>query len=95
MVDCLRLCVWEAVWLLSVDRSATDAVSVAKYWASEGAQFAAFACQHLHGGIGIDVDYPLHRYFIWATQLEHEMGSAKHQLDKIGARIAESGMPEF
>ncbi|MAI25414.1 MAG: acyl-CoA dehydrogenase [Spirochaeta sp.] len=95
MVDCLRLCVWEAIWLLSVDRSATDAVSVAKYWASEGAQFAAFACQHLHGGIGIDVDYPLHRYFIWATQLEHEMGSAKHQLDKIGARIAESGMPEF
>jgi len=95
MVDSLRLCVWEAIWLLSVDRSATDAVAVAKYWASEGAQFAAFACQHLHGGIGIDVDYPLHRYFIWATQLEHEMGSAKHQLDKIGARIAESGMPEF
>lgn len=95
MIDSLRLCVWEAIWLLSVERPATEAVAVAKYWASEGAQFAAFACQHLHGGIGIDVDYPLHRYFIWATQLEHELGSAKHQLDKIGLRIAESGMPEF
>ncbi|MEE3326857.1 MAG: acyl-CoA dehydrogenase, partial [Myxococcota bacterium] len=94
-IDSLRLCVWEAIWLLSVERPATEAVAVAKYWASEGAQFAAFACQHLHGGIGIDVDYPLHRYFIWATQLEHELGSAKHQLDKIGLRIAESGMPEF
>lgn len=95
MIDALRLCVWEAIWLLSVDRPATEAVAVAKYWAGEGAQFAAFACQHLHGGIGIDVDYPLHRYFIWATQLEHELGSAKHQLEKIGSRIAESGMPEF
>ena len=95
MIDCLRLCVWEAIWLLSVERPATEAVAVAKYWAGEGAQFAAYACQHLHGGIGIDVDYPLHRYFIWATQLEHELGSAKHQLEKIGSRIAESGMPEF
>jgi alkylation response protein AidB-like acyl-CoA dehydrogenase len=70
-------------------------VAVAKYWAAEGAQFAAFACQHLHGGVGIDVDYPLHRYFIWATQIEHELGSAPHQLEKLGNRIAEAGVPEF
>ena len=95
MIDALRLVVWEAIWLLSVDRPAAEAVAVAKYWAAEGGQFAAFACQHLHGGIGIDVDYPLHRYFIWATQFEHELGAAPHQLEKIGSRIAESGMPEF
>ena len=95
MVESLRLCTQEAIWLISKEKSALDSATVAKYWAAEGAQFTAFACQHLHGGIGIDVDYPLHRYFIWATQLEHALGSAPHQLDKLGLRIAQSGMPDF
>ncbi|MFP6638605.1 MAG: acyl-CoA dehydrogenase family protein, partial [Myxococcota bacterium] len=67
MVEAQRLSAWEAIWQISQQRPAANAVAVAKYWAAEGAQFAAYACQHLHGGIGIDVDYPLHRYFIWAT----------------------------
>ncbi len=66
---------------------------MAKFWAAEGGQSAAFACQHLHGGIGIDMDYPLHRYFTWAIQIEHELGSAKHQLERLGRRIAAHGIP--
>ena len=95
MIEALRLSTWEAIWTLSVEQPASNAVAVAKYWAAEGAQFAAYACQHLHGGIGIDIDYPLHRYFIWATQLEHMLGAAPHQLDKLGASLAESGLPRF
>ena len=95
MVEALRLSAWEAAWLLANDRSATDAVAVAKYWAAEGGQFCAYACQHLHGGVGIDVDYPLHRFFLWATRIEHELGSAPHQLDTLGSRIAEDGLPAF
>jgi alkylation response protein AidB-like acyl-CoA dehydrogenase len=95
MVEALRLTTWEAAWRLAADFPAPEAVAVAKYWAAEGGQFAAYACQHLHGGIGIDVDYPLHRFFIWASQIEHELGSAPHQLEKLGAQIADSGLPEF
>jgi alkylation response protein AidB-like acyl-CoA dehydrogenase len=95
MVEALRLTAWEAAWRLSKGLDASEHVSVAKYWAAEGGQFASFACQHLHGGIGIDVDYPLHRYFIWATQIEHELGAAPHQLEKLGELIATEGMPEF
>jgi alkylation response protein AidB-like acyl-CoA dehydrogenase len=94
-VEALRLCAWEAAWRLSEGRPATDAVAVAKFWAAEGGQFAAYACQHLHGGIGIDTDYPLHRFFTWATQLEHELGSAKHQLERLGRGIATEGLPAF
>lgn len=94
VVEALRLATWEAAWRLSRDLEAAEHVAVAKYWAAE-AQFSAYACQHLHGGIGIDVDYPLHRYFIWATQIEHELGAAPLQLEKLGARIAEAGVPDF
>jgi alkylation response protein AidB-like acyl-CoA dehydrogenase len=94
-VEAVRLATWEAIWRLASGLESSDAVAVAKYWAAEGGHFAAFACQHLHGGIGIDVDYPLHRYFIWAIQIEHELGSAPHQLDRLGERIATLGAEEY
>ena len=42
---------------------AADEVAIAKFWAADGGQRVADVAQHLHGGLGIDVDYPLHRYF--------------------------------
>jgi hypothetical protein len=87
-VEAVRLSAWEAAWRLSEDRPATEHVAVAKFWAAEGGQLASFACQHLHGGIGIDTDYPLHRYFNWAIQIEHELGSARHQLECLGRALA-------
>lgn len=92
-VEAVRLTALEAVWRLSCDLPAAEHVAVAKFWAAEGGQSAAYACQHLHGGIGIDVDYPLHRYFKWAIQIEHELGSAAHQLDRLGRHIATAGLP--
>jgi len=87
-VEAIRLTTWEAAWLLSQSREASDAISIAKYWAAEGGQFTAYAAQHLHGGIGIDVDYPLHRYFLWAIQIEHTLGNARDQLAQLGERMA-------
>lgn len=87
-VEALRLTAWEAAWRLGEELPSTGEVAVAKYHAAEGGQLTAYACQHLHGGIGIDTDYPLHRYFLWATQLEHELGSARHQLEHLGALLA-------
>jgi alkylation response protein AidB-like acyl-CoA dehydrogenase len=92
-VEAVRLTAHEATWRLSQELPANEHVAVAKYWAAEGGQFVAYACQHLHGGIGIDLDFPLHRYFTWATQIEHELGSARHQLDRLGRVIAAEGLP--
>jgi 3-oxocholest-4-en-26-oyl-CoA dehydrogenase beta subunit len=92
-VEAIRLTALEAAWRLSRGLPAEEHVAVAKFWAAEGGNLAAFACQHLHGGIGIDVDYPLHRHFVWAIQIEHELGSARHHLDRLGRRIAAHGLP--
>jgi len=94
-IEGIRLTTWEAIWKLSRGLDARDAVHVAKFAAAEGGALAAYACQHLHGGVGIDVDYPLHRYFKWATQIEHELGSAKLQLVALGDRIASGEVATF
>jgi alkylation response protein AidB-like acyl-CoA dehydrogenase len=46
------------------------------------------AAQHLHGGIGVDKDYPLHRYFLWAKTIELALGGATDHLRTMGARMA-------
>jgi 3-oxocholest-4-en-26-oyl-CoA dehydrogenase beta subunit len=92
-VEAMRLTTGLAAWRLAEELPASDEVAVAKYWAAEGGQFVGYAAQHLHGGIGIDVDYPLHRYYLWAKQLELTLGSAPVQLARIGARMAREAAP--
>src|SRR5439155_1581127 len=79
-VEAIRLTTWQAAWRLSAGLPATAEVAVAKFWASEAAHRVVYAAQHLHGGIGVDVDYPLHRYYPWAKQIELPLGSGTRQL---------------
>ena len=55
----------------------------------------ANTAQHLHGGIGVDLDYPIHRYFLWSKALELAWGGATPQLARLGAEMARSGPQEL
>ena len=63
---------------------------MAKWWASEGGSRVVHTTQHLHGGMGADVDYPIHRYFLWGKQLEVTLGGAGAWLARLGDRLAEA-----
>jgi alkylation response protein AidB-like acyl-CoA dehydrogenase len=86
--EAVRLTTWQAAWRLSENLSAAEEVAVAKFWASEGGQRVVHAAQHLHGGLGVDRDYPLHRYFLWAKQLELTLGGATASLLRLGRSLA-------
>jgi alkylation response protein AidB-like acyl-CoA dehydrogenase len=87
-VEAIRWTMWQAAWRLAEGLPATDEVAIAKFWASEAAFRVVYAAQHLHGGIGIDLDYPLHRYFIWAKGIELSLGSAARHLARLGTAMA-------
>ena len=87
-VEAMRLTALQAAWRLEEGHSDDGFVSIAKYWAADGGQRVGYATQHLHGGIGIDVDYPLHRYYLWAKQSELTLGSAAISLTRIGELLA-------
>lgn len=87
--EAIRLTARQAAWRLSEGLPATDEIAIAKFWTADGGQRVAHAAQHLHGGIGVDVDYPLNRYFTWAKQHELTLGSATRQLLALGKRLAE------
>jgi 3-oxocholest-4-en-26-oyl-CoA dehydrogenase beta subunit len=86
--EIVRLTALQAVWRLSEGWPAAEEVAVAKFWAGDGGMRVLHACQHLHGGLGVDLEYPLHRYFVWGKQIEAELGTPTRQLLDLGARLA-------
>jgi 3-oxocholest-4-en-26-oyl-CoA dehydrogenase beta subunit len=86
--EMVRLTALQAAWRLSEGWPADEEIAVAKFWAGDGGMRALHACQHLHGGLGVDLDYPLHRYFLWCKQIEHELGTPTRQLLDLGAHLA-------
>ncbi|WP_420639084.1 acyl-CoA dehydrogenase family protein [Candidatus Poriferisocius sp.] len=86
--EAIRLTALQASWRLDQGLEASTEVAVAKYWAADGGQRVANAAQHLHGGMGVDRDYPLWRYYVWAKHLELTLGGATDQLLRIGDALA-------
>lgn len=86
--EAIRVTALNAAWRLAEGFDARRDVAVAAYWASEGAQQVVTAAQHLHGGIGSDIDYPVHRYFLWGIQLANVLGSTSSHLARLGNLIA-------
>ena len=86
---------WQnAAWRFDTSRAAAEAAWVAKWQASERGQRAVHATQHLHGGMGADITYPIHRYFLWGKQNELLLGGSSAQLSKLGAAIATEALAE-
>jgi len=85
--EAVRLTAWQAIWRLDAGIDAHDELMTAKFWAADGGQRVVHAAQHLHGGIGVDLDYPVHRYFRWAKVLELLLGGATPSLRRLGASL--------
>jgi len=94
-VEAARLTMWQAAWRLAAGESgpAVDAVvATAKFWAADAGHRVAHTAVHVHGGLGIDTSYPVHRYFVAAKHNEFTLGGATAQLRRIGAALARGGL---
>jgi alkylation response protein AidB-like acyl-CoA dehydrogenase len=87
--DAIRLSTLRAAWLLDLERAdeAGSAALVASWWAKTAGLRIVHTTQHLHGGIGADVDYPIHRYFLWGRQAAFGLGSAAAVLTELGDQL--------
>ena len=90
-VEAVRLTMWQAAWQLSAGLRSDTAIATAKFWAADAGHRVAHTAVHVHGGVGIDMDYPLHRYFVAAKSCEFTLGGATAQLRRIGTALASEG----
>jgi len=86
--EAIRLTAWQAAWRLDQGLPADKEIDVAKFWAADGGQRVVHAAVHLHGGVGVDREYPLHRFFLNTKHVELTLGGATEHLLHLGAALA-------
>ena len=86
----LRPTLTQAAWKVSEDVPAEIDVASAAFWAADAGHRVAHTIVHVHGGVGVDTDHPVHRYFLAAKEAEFALGGATGQLRRIGRELAET-----
>jgi 3-oxo-4-pregnene-20-carboxyl-CoA dehydrogenase alpha subunit len=76
------------IWRLAEGRDAADDLDVLGYWITSQAPRVMQICHHLHGGMGMDITYPMHRYYSTIKDLTRLLGGPSHRLDLVGAQCS-------
>jgi alkylation response protein AidB-like acyl-CoA dehydrogenase len=96
MADCfidkqaIELTMLQAATHLDEGLDVPSEVATAKFWAADGGDRIGRAALHVHGGISIDIDYSIHRYYLWLKQIEFTLGAATPQLVTLGKYLADT-----
>ena len=87
-VEAMRSTAWRAAWLLDQGECDDVEIAAAKFWAAMGGHRVTHSGQHMHGGMGADITYPIHRFFLAAKAVESALGGGQPMLATLGALIA-------
>ncbi|MCX5406092.1 acyl-CoA dehydrogenase family protein [Streptomyces sp. NBC_00335] len=87
--EAIRVTAYEAAWRVDEGLPAGEHALTAAWWASEAGKRVVHAGQHLHGGMGADLDHPVHRHFLWGRQLDAYLGCGSELLAELGAVLSE------
>jgi hypothetical protein len=92
----MHLATLSACWRLSEGRDPGADLAVAGYWCAQQASQAVRLCHHLHGGLGMDVTYPLHRFSALIADLTRYLGGAEYRLERTVTEgtVIERTVPE-
>lgn len=88
----MRATLWQAVWALEAGPAPRD-VAVAAWWATDAAERIQHTVQHLHGGLGADTTYPVHRRLLWTMRTNALLGGPSRQLVRLGADLTGRAQP--
>lgn len=91
--EAMEVTLWQAIEdLAESSAGAARSALVAKWWCDQAGLDVVHRVQHVHGGIGVDVDYPVHRHFLWGKQLSSTLGGSAATLADLGDLLATTGV---
>ncbi|MGW4243022.1 acyl-CoA dehydrogenase family protein [Nocardia sp. NPDC004722] len=86
----LHVAACSVAWALAQDEIDTERVDddldVLAFAVASELPAAMQKCHHLHGGLGVDITHPLHRYYSQAKDIARWLGGESFRLDRLGAR---------
>ncbi len=94
-VELLRSALWQLAWRIDQGLPATAAGRVAKYQCAQAGYIVGHTAIHFHGGVGADLQYPVHRFYLKSQALSLMGGGAQEQLARIGHELADGAFEEY
>lgn len=91
-IEALRAVIQSAMWRIQEGLDSPLEAGAARWWANETGHRISHTAQHLHGGIGADLEYPIHRFFLWSKQLEFSLSGAQHTLGEMGQLLGSNDL---
>lgn len=88
-VEALRSSLWQLVYRLDAGQGALPQAWATRYLACETGHRVGHATQHVHGGIGVDTSFHIHRFLYWSRALAVALGGAEQNLAKLGDWLAD------
>ncbi|MGW2814225.1 acyl-CoA dehydrogenase family protein [Streptomyces sp. NPDC001415] len=92
--EAIRVTSYEAAWRRDEGLPYGTHALTAAWWASEAGTRVVHAGQHLHGGLGADLEHPVHRHFLWGRQLDAYLGCGGELLAELGELIVAEKLAE-
>ncbi|RAR57303.1 alkylation response protein AidB-like acyl-CoA dehydrogenase [Paraburkholderia unamae] len=87
-VEALRTSLAQLVYRLDAGQGALPQGWATRWLACEAGHRVGHMAQHVHGGIGVDITFPIHRFLYWSRVLGLALGGAEHNLAKLGDWLA-------
>jgi len=86
--EALRTSLWQLVYRLDAGLGAAPQAWATRTLANDTGHRVGHMAQHVHGGIGVDLTYPMHRFLYWSRALGLALGGTEHHLAKLGDWLA-------
>ncbi|MFK3820287.1 acyl-CoA dehydrogenase family protein [Pseudomonas sp. NPDC089407] len=83
-LEVLRSALWQLCYRLDAGLAAPSEALATAYLACEAGHRIGHAAQHVHGGIGVDLTYPIHRFLYWSRGLASALGGSSVILERLG-----------
>lgn len=87
-IEALRSALWQLVYRLDAGLPSPSEALAVKYLANECGHLVGHKAQHVHGGIGVDLTYPIHRYLYWSRAIGITLGGSAATLERLGDWLA-------
>ena len=88
--EALRTSVWQLVYRLDAHLGAAPQAFATRTLANDTGHRTGHMAQHVHGGIGVDTTYPIHRFLFWSRALGTALGGTEHHLARLGDWLADN-----
>lgn len=88
-LEALRSSQCQLAYRLDAGLGAMPQAMAVRVQACEVAHFAGHHAQHVHGGMGVDVSAPAHRFLYWSRALEVALGAPAADLERLGDWLAD------